>query len=83
MEEAADVRAPVRNPGQAGVEPERELGLEGREVVVDVARPARRSVALHPLRAGPAEEEHPLVGAIGRLAIRERLMAVAIVDVVD
>ena len=83
MEEAADVRAPVRNPGQTGVEPQRDLGLEGREVVVDVARPARRPVALHSRRAGPAEQEHPLVGAIGRLALRERLMAVAIVNVVE
>ncbi len=83
MEEAADVGAPVRHAREARVEPQRELRLERREIVVDVARPARRAEALHARRAGPAQEKHALIRAVGRLALRERLVAEAVVDVVE
>ena len=54
MEEAADVRAPVGDAGQAGVQAERDLRLQRREVVVDVAGPASRSrsAACPPLPTG-------------------------------
>src|SRR5207302_1612243 len=74
MEEPPDVRAPVRHAGKAGVQAERELRLERREVVVDVAGPARRAEALHPRRARATQQEDARVGTIGRFAVRERLM---------
>src|SRR6185369_17546903 len=64
-------------------QPERDLRFERREVVVDVARPGRRSEALHPGRAGSAEQEDPLIGPVGGFALREGLLAEAIVDVVQ
>ena len=83
MKEPAHVGAPVRDPGEPGVQPERDLRFERREVVVDVARPARRPEPLHSRRAGPAEHEHALVGPVGGLALGEGLLAEAVVDIVQ
>src|SRR6185503_11200293 len=83
MEEATDVGAPVRHAREAGVEPEGDLRLERGEVVADIARPARRSEPLHPRRARAAEQKDALIGAVGRLAVGECLVAEAVVDIVE
>ena len=83
MEEAAHVRAPVRHARQAGIEPERDLRVERGEVVVDVARPARRAESLHPRRPRAAQQEDALVGPVRGLTTGEGLVAEAVVDVVQ
>src|SRR5712692_11070921 len=79
MEEAAHVGAPVRHAGQARVEPQRDLRVERLEVVVDIARPARRPESLHPRRPRAAEQEDTLVGPVGRLSDGECLVAEPVV----
>src|SRR5262249_40605590 len=83
VEEAAHVGSPEGYPGQAGVESQWNLCFEGGEIVVDVARPARRPEPLHPGCSGSAEQEHALIRANGRLALGKRLLAHAVVDVVE
>src|SRR5678816_1350361 len=83
MEEATHIRAPVRHTRESGVEPEGDLRLERGKVVVDIARPARRSEPLHSRRARAAKQKDALIGAVGRLAVGECLVAEAIVDIVE
>ena len=83
VKEPAHVSAPVRHPGHAGVEPQGDLGFQRPEVVVDVTGPGRRAEALHAGGARAAEQEHPLLRTVSRLAGGERLVAEAIVDVVE
>ena len=83
MKEPADVRAPVGNTRQPRVQPQRDLSVQRREVVVDVAGPGRRPEPLHSGGPGTAQEEGTLLGTRGRLAVGERLVTEAIVDVVQ
>src|SRR5262249_43069793 len=82
MEEAADVGAPVGDSRQSRVQPERDLGVERCEIVVDVAGPGRRAESLHAGGSGPTEEEHARLGSIHRLPLGECLVTESIVDVV-
>src|SRR5262249_51099680 len=83
VEEPADVGAPVRYAREPRVQAERDLRVQRREVVVDVARPRDGAEALHPGRARAAHQQHPLIGPCRGLALGERLVAEAIVDVVQ
>ena len=62
--EAADVGAPERNARQARVDRHGHVRLQRLPCRVDVARPQKRAVALHPGRAVAMQRERPLVGPI-------------------
>ena len=70
--EAAGVGVHVAHAAGAHAQHHRHLRLEAAPRAVDVARPRKHRVALHPRPARAGQVEHPLLGKFFRVALPEQ-----------
>ena len=68
-EKAADVSGPVRDAGQAEVQPAGNLLAQHVPTAVDVTRPHRGPVALLPGKGRAGQDKHALIGRSGPLVL--------------